>query len=102
MRRPVKRDANHAALVDSLRANGFAVTDLAHVGGGVPDLFISRGHVGIFVEVKNPEKRAGKKRGAVQAATDAREAAFRSLHPGLVVVATCTEDVLAAWPAGTD
>lgn len=94
MRRAAKRDANHAELVAALRARGLAVTDLGHVGQGVPDLFVSAYLCGTFVEVKAP--KGGKKRGAAQAASLARQEAFRELHEGWVVVATTVNDVLAA------
>lgn len=40
IRRAAKKDANHAEIVDALRAAGCGVCDLAAVGGGVPDLLV--------------------------------------------------------------
>jgi len=94
MRRAAKRDANHAQLVADLRARGLSVTDLGHVGQGIPDLFVSSYLCGTFVEVKAPG--GGKKRGAAQAASLARQEAFRELHEGWVVVASTVNEVLAA------
>jgi hypothetical protein len=94
VRRAAKRDANHAALVAGLRAAGVAVTDLGHVGQGIPDLFVSARLCCTFVEVKAPG--GGKKRGAAQAASLARQEAFRELHEGWVVVASTVNEVLAA------
>ncbi len=39
-RKAGRRDANHAAIRDGLRALGHFVVDLAGVGGGVPDLCV--------------------------------------------------------------
>jgi hypothetical protein len=95
VRRAPRKDANHAQLVLELRARGYVVEDLGHVGGGVPDLWVSRGELGRWVEVKSA--KGGKKRGAVQAASLARQAAFRDRHPGLVIVATSADEVAEAF-----
>lgn len=42
-RRAAKVDTNHGAVRDGLRALGWAVEDFSHVGGGVPDLYVSIG-----------------------------------------------------------
>lgn len=42
-RRAAKVDRNHAEVRDGLRALGWNVVDLSHVGGGVPDLLVSIG-----------------------------------------------------------
>jgi hypothetical protein len=89
----VNRDENHHAVIAELRARGFRVSDFAGMGRGCPDLYVSDGARGLWVEVKNPDARPGRKRGRIQAATDEREAAFRALHMNCVVVATCAEDV---------
>jgi hypothetical protein len=93
----VNRDENHEAVIAELVLLGYQVEDLAFVGRGVPDLYVSRGGIGRWVEVKNPTARPGRKRGATQAAVDAREAAFRDRHPGLVIVATSADEVAEAF-----
>ena len=95
MRRAARRDTNHAALVEALRDAGLAVSDLGGVGGGVPDLYVSRAGRGLWVEIKAP--KGGKPRGAQQAASLARQAAWRDLHSGCVVVAHTLQDVLEAF-----
>lgn len=98
MRRRPNRDANHAALVAELQARGYAVTDLASAGAGIPDLLVSKNGVARLVEVKRDARAArGAKRGATQAATTARQEAFRAKHPGIVIVAVTVEDVERAW-----
>lgn len=48
-----RRDANHAAIRDALRALGHFVVDTASVGGGVPDLAVFvRGADPTWLEVK--------------------------------------------------
>lgn len=43
MRRGAKVDTTHASVRDGLRALGWSVEDLSHVGGGMPDLLVSIG-----------------------------------------------------------
>lgn len=43
MRRAAKTDANHAAMVDDLRALGWSVLDTAGAGDGFPDLVVGIG-----------------------------------------------------------
>jgi Holliday junction resolvase len=49
---PTKYDANHSAIVKAFEACGCAVLNLAGVGGGCPDLAVSRNNVTVLVEVK--------------------------------------------------
>jgi hypothetical protein len=93
----VNRDENHYAVIAELRARGFRVSDFAGTGRGCPDIYVSDGARGLWCEVKNPDARPGRKRGATQAATDEREAAFRELHPNCVVVATTADEVAEAF-----
>lgn len=96
--RRTRRDSNHAAIVEQLRTRGYAVSDLAAVGGGCPDLLVSKHGTARLVEVKRDAKAArGAKRGSRQAAIQERQQAWRELHPGLVIVATSADDVDAAW-----
>lgn len=56
MRRAVvKRDRDHAVVVDALRMAGFAVHDTSALGGGFPDLVVAEPGSGLTVllEVKN-------------------------------------------------
>jgi hypothetical protein len=92
-----KVDGNHAQLKADLRAKGYNVTDFSALGGGAADLYVSDGARGLWIEAKNPGARAGRKRGAAQAATDERQAAFRELHPNCVVVATSADEVAEAF-----
>lgn len=92
-----RRDQNHASLSDELRARGYAVTDLAAVGKGCPDLLVSKNGRALLVEVKRDARAArAAKRGARQEAIHDRQAAFRALHPGIVVVAVTADEVDAA------
>jgi hypothetical protein len=53
-RRAAKIDANQTEIVDGLRAMGYAVTSLAPVGNGCPDLVVgAKGH-NVLIEVKVP------------------------------------------------
>lgn len=93
-----RTDHNHAALVAALRARGYAVTDLAAVGKGCPDLLVSRDGRLMLVEVKRDARAArGARNGAKENATLERQAEFRALHPGVVVVAVTADDVDTAW-----
>ena len=52
MRRRARTDANQSAIVEALRAVGWKVQSTATIGGGFPDLVVSRGHDVRLVEVK--------------------------------------------------
>ena len=99
MRRMAKVDATHGQIVHALRAAGFSVVDLSRVGGGVPDLLVGgRGHSWL-VEAKRPGV-ADRKRGAVQARTNASQSLFRATWRGCpVIVATSGEEALRAMGA---
>lgn len=56
MRRRAKVDANHAAVVQALRAAGWCVQDTSRLGGGFPDLVIAKGGRVELVEVKDGAK----------------------------------------------
>ncbi len=49
-----KPDANQAAIVAALRKAGYRVQPLSAVGGGCPDLLVSRNNHTWVVEVKEP------------------------------------------------
>ncbi len=48
-----KVDLNHTEIVNAFKRFGFSVADLSRVGGGVPDLMVSRGGHTFLVEVKS-------------------------------------------------
>jgi hypothetical protein len=59
-----RTDANQPAIVAALRKAGAQVCHLHAVGGGVPDLLVSRGGKMWLIEIKMP----GKKPNALQSA----------------------------------
>lgn len=56
-----KTDANHAAIRDALRANGWHVEDTARLGGGFPDLVAIRHGIVEFIEIKDGRKPPSKR-----------------------------------------
>lgn len=60
-RRRVSRDLNQQPIVDALRAVGAHVYDASHIGGGFPDLIVSRAEAVYLLEVKNPDNWYGKR-----------------------------------------
>lgn len=56
MRRQVRTDGNHAAIVRAFRQIGASVQDLSSVGKGCPDLLVGYRNVSVPVEIKNGEK----------------------------------------------
>lgn len=64
MRRAARTDANHAEIVDALRAAGCWVLDLSAVGKGCPDLLV-HGPVHpwslVLVEIKDGKKSASRR-----------------------------------------
>lgn len=61
MRRAVYRtDANQNDIVEYLRDLGFGVVSLAAVGGGVPDLVVSKEGFTCLVEVKSDNGKLRK------------------------------------------
>jgi len=94
MTRLVRRDRNHGAVVEALRAAGCSVWDASHVGGGFPDLVVGRVVAGrrrtYLLEVKDgtlpPSRRA---------LNDA-ERAWHDAHLGQRAVVLSVEDALRA------
>jgi len=94
MTRLVRRDRNHGAVVEALRAAGCSVWDASHVGGGFPDLvvgrFVGRTRRTYLLEVKDgtlpPSRRS---------LTDA-ERAWHDAHLGQRAVVLSVEDALRA------
>lgn len=60
MRRRARVDANHAAIVEALRACGWHVHDCSRLGGGFPDLAIAKAGRLLLVEVKDGAKSASR------------------------------------------
>lgn len=52
-----RTDANQAGIVKALQKDGYHVTDLSAVGGGVPDLLCTRAGQCFLVEIKNQQGR---------------------------------------------
>jgi hypothetical protein len=57
VRRAAKVDANHAEIVDGLRAMGVSVQSLAAVGDGCPDLLCGFRTSNVLIEVKVPGEK---------------------------------------------
>lgn len=98
-RKAGRRDANHAAIRDGLRALGHFVDDLAGVGGGVPDLLVwPRGYQTImgweeprplYIEVKSRKGRLLESQRSWRSAAEARGitvAVARTLDEAIAVV----------------
>jgi Holliday junction resolvase len=47
-----RTDANHVLIKNALIESGFSVFDLKDVGGGLPDLLVSKSKKTVLVEVK--------------------------------------------------
>jgi hypothetical protein len=57
-----RTDRNHAEIVEGLRRAGAQVVSLASVGGGVPDLLVSRAGRNVLLEVKDPRQPPNKRK----------------------------------------
>ena len=90
MRHHARTDANHAAIVDALRRVGAAVTSLAAVGHGVPDLLVSYRGQWIVLEVKDGDKPPSARRLTLD------EAAWCQQQHAPVWVVASVDDALAA------
>lgn len=79
-----RRDVNHSAIRDGLRAVGWSVYDAGSVGGDFPDLVVGAAGLTFLVEVKAPRGRLS-----------AGQSAFaNSWRGGPVIVARTTEDAI--------
>jgi hypothetical protein len=78
--RGVRRDANHAAIVQALKGLGVTVIDLAAVGSACPDLLCGYGGRNFLLEVKNPANV--RKSGSTNPTTGPKQAAFRAAWRG--------------------
>ena len=68
MRYKLKKDERHTEIAAALTASGFSVADTSRVGGGFPDICISRNNICALVEIKTPRglKTALQRRSAGQ------------------------------------
>jgi Holliday junction resolvase len=82
MRYKLKKDEFHAGISTALMASGFSVSDTSRVGGGFPDLCISRNGVCCLVEIKTPR---GKK--TAHGRRSARQIDFARQWKGPIIVA---------------
>ena len=96
--RTARRDTNHVEIVRALRAAGASVLELHAVGGGCPDLLVGYRRYNYLLEVKRPGV-AGRKRGAVQNATNDAQASFAARWRG-GSVHTVEEPLQALWTIG--
>lgn len=58
---PGKKDRNHDEIAAGLRAAGYPIIETNKVGGGAPDIIANRGDTLIFIEIKNPATKYGRK-----------------------------------------
>lgn len=56
----VSKDTNHYEIIAEFKKHGAVVDDLAHVGGGFPDLIVNLNGFTFFVEVKYEKGRFTK------------------------------------------
>ena len=49
-------DANHAEIAKALRSAGAIVVDTSHIGGGIPDLWVSSNSFTGWLEIKDGAK----------------------------------------------
>ena len=92
MRRAARRDRNHGAIRDGLRACGFDVEDTGDFGNGMSDLIVRHRGTGCvrFVEIKDPEQPASKR------ALTPSERRYRELLGDLYVVVETLEEAVRA------
>ena len=94
MKHHARTDANHAAIVDALRRVGAAVTSLAAVGHGVPDLLVSYRGQWILMELKDGAQPPSRRR------LTPDEAAWCQQQHAPVWVVGSVDDALMALGAG--
>lgn len=100
------RDDNHAVVVAALKSIGCHVSDLAAVGGGIPDLLVSRNGASWLIEVKNDETHGRRaKNDAVphyELLTDEQIAWLASWRGPKVHIVTTALEALEVVAATTD
>ena len=75
-------DGNQAAIIEAFERLGCSVVNLAQVGGGVPDLIVSKGGYSEFVEVKSGKEELRK-----------TQSDFRAETHGIVHTVRAVDDV---------
>ena len=55
-------DNNHAAIANALRSLGAFVKDTSDIGGGLPDMWVSSSYWTGWLEIKNPERSASRRK----------------------------------------
>jgi len=96
MRRAARIDGNHAKIVQALVASGAKVQSLAALGGGCPDLLVSRGGVNYLLEVKRPELQTYAPKGWPEKKRLAEQQAWRDAWRGPVKVVYSVDQALEA------
>jgi hypothetical protein len=91
VRRRARVDANHAAVVQALRACGWLVWDTSGLGGGFPDVVVARAGVLRLVEIK--DGRLSPSRRTLTPAEAACHTAMAAAGVPVVVVASVAEAV---------
>ena len=88
--RAARVDLNHGEIRDELRQLGFEVADVHALGNGYPDIHVSKSGWACLVEIKQPSKRGS---------LTPKEREFHETWKGPVIVATCVDEVVAAYNA---
>ena len=90
MRKIARTDGNQTEIVLSLREQGYEVVITAQLGGGIPDIVVSkRGtNCNLWVEVKQIKNKRGDAADLTEAEVD-----FFAEWPGPCIVATTSQDV---------
>lgn len=93
-----RTDANHAAIRDGLRLQGYDVRDFSACGHGVPDLCVVGGRGRTYVLPLWLEVKDGTQPASARRLTDAELAAVSVFRTRVVL---CVEDAVAlaeVWP----
>lgn len=91
IRRAAKTDRNQGLIVEALRDACCAVQTLHAVGGGCPDLLVSRAGKNYLLEVKADEAQRRRK-----SKTAEKQQAWRAVWRGPVAVVTSVDEALRA------
>lgn len=84
-----RRDEVHGEIVSALVRSGHSVLDLSQVGGGCPDILVSRAGVTILAELKTPTPATRKDKDFSK-----KQRIFRNKWKDEIVLATSAEDVI--------
>jgi hypothetical protein len=97
IRYKLKKDEAHAKIARELLEAGFSVADTSRVGGGFPDLAISRNNVCALVEIKTLKYLPKMSKTAVKTPSDHRSAGqikFHSQWKGPIITAYNSSQVI--------